>query len=178
MKYIFSIFSLFTFSLGCSNLDIHRVASFNYEPTEGLRLQIPTPHKVITIIKQPNGDWTRQATDISLPSRKEHYDLKFKGNLFTDSDLIIDFHPGGSLKSFELTKSSDADTALSALGGSLEKVNTTLEDIEKKKKEDAVDPLDAENQKLGQQIMNLMLEANKEAIAQGKTPPYPNFLKP
>ena len=115
---------------------------------------------------------------IALPSRKEHYDLEFKGNLFTDSDLTINFHTGGSLKTFELSKSSDIDSALSALGGSLESVNTALEEIDKKKAGTVVDPVDAENQKLGLEIMNLMLEANRDAIAQGKTPPYPNFLQP
>ena len=114
---------------------------------------------------------------LSLPSRREHYDDTFSG-AFSDSDLRVAFHPNGTLKRVFYS----LDEKVSAFATDAADLAAARTELAKAKLWDKLanlptsDPrLDETKAKLAAEILNRMLEENKIAFETGHPMPFPHL---
>ena len=153
---------------GCGSMRVERVAACS-DDVCGLRVQIAESHHTLAIIESRNGKPIERSSIRSLPSPDEHYELDFRGALFTQREIVVELHGNGTLKRYFFTTDANLDEIASSAGTLATKTAEALKTLEEPK----VDPLEKANADLEKQIVADMLAANKEAAKQGLPLPYP-----
>lgn len=161
--------------VGCGSMQVRRVP---VEATvNGVRVQVAEPHVVVAVVRGAGGVPVVQTAELTLPSPDEHYDLDFKGALFTTREIAIELNGAGTLKKYSFTTDSNLDEALQSAASAAQSAAGIRAEVKAADaaKEDApaADPIEVENAALRIQIVNDMLRANQAAAAAGAPLPYP-----
>lgn len=143
---------------------------------EGVLVQVPVTYDVIAVLIGPSGDRVLKAANLNLPADDEFLDLGFKGSTFRSQELSVGLHPNGSVSTYKLDSVQKFSDSAQSLADATKSVTNSLVEIQKAQPA-TVNPLDTQNAQLRLEILNLMLQANLEAIQQGKPLPFPDLFK-
>ena len=159
---------------GCGSVSLSSVKPGS--SVDGVRLQAATPHTVVAVIPLDSKLELKSAV-LALPSESEHYELKLKGGLFQTSSVLVEMHDNGSFKKIGMNQDLTADKALAGSAVGLASIASSYADYTEatapKTKPNAVEK---ENAELLQELRNLMLKANRDAVRDGRPLPYPELL--
>lgn len=160
---------------GCGSMSADRVPP--QTSPAGLRVQVPVPHDVIMLTLDAKKGRVMRSTVLSLPDPEQHFELNFKGGAFKSRELNVSVHPNGALKSYSFDVKQQVSEAAGALAAAAGAIHATAEHIEKAKAPAAPSPpYSEENALLQLQLLNMMLQANLEAISNGEPLPYPEIF--
>ena len=164
----------FLFS-ACGSMSVERRLSSNPN-TNGIRVQIPQPHRVIAVFKDEAGKVITRETISALPSVDEHYDLDFLGAVFTKRGLNVEFQ-NGMLKTYSFASTASLDEGLSSTATAIQQSAEAFKALEASREKPVVaDPLDDANASLQKEILNRLLEANLRALENGEPLPFPEII--
>lgn len=156
----------------CGSMAVTRRAADD-TTIDGLRVQVPEPHRVVAVFLDHGGKLTVKETTASLPAPDEHYDVDFTGALFYARSLDVDIE-NGMLKSYAFKNESNLGEALATTA---EGTGEIVEALEQRANAEASepDPVVEANTRLEQEIRNIMLQANLQALQAGNPLPYPQL---
>lgn len=167
-----AIISLSIALLGCGSMSVVRTKDRN--AVDGLRVQVPVPHRVIAVFRTSDSKTAVQESQASLPEKGVFYDLNFSGALFATRSLNVEI-ADGMLKSYSFASDANIDEGLSSAGQAIKTVSEAIEEA-RDPGEAPPDPLDDANDRLRREVLNMMLEANRAALERGDPLPYPDVI--
>ena len=168
------VFAMFLSLLGCGSVSLSRVSP--NDPVKGVRMQAATKHTVVAVIPRDSKLDLKRAV-VMLPSASEHYELSLEGGLFRTSSLLVEMHENGSIKKIGLNKDLSVDKALEGSAAGLASIASSYKAyMEATKPEAEPKALEQENAELLQELRNLMLKANRDAVREGRPLPYPELM--
>jgi hypothetical protein len=163
---------LFAILAGCgATLTTQRLPTTQLDKVNGLAVNHNVPYELIAIFPTEAGstEVTYERAIALLPSADEIYVINFSGQLFTSRSLEVELHPDTTVKRVKIDSKATIDEGLNNLTEAATQVGELRKALQKKEPPPA---LDAENEKLQREILNLMLRTNVEAIRRGEQPPY------
>ncbi|MEM9556782.1 MAG: hypothetical protein AAGC60_21155 [Acidobacteriota bacterium] len=155
----------------CGSMQVRRLGPDS--DVEGLRVQVPVPHEIVTVVHQ-DGERALGQARMMLPAEDEFYELDFKGGKFKSRALQVIVHPNGALKSYTFTTTEKLSEALQQSADAIDSLAGAAETIAESREE--ADPLEAENASLELEILNQMLLANRQALEDGRPLPFPGIV--
>lgn len=167
---------------GCASLSVQRYQLTNLQDsprTNGLVVSVSEPHQVIAVFptEPGSGEFVEYQNSMSLPALDEYYVIGYEGDLFYSRELQIELNSDSSLKRVKLSSTSTAAEDLQSIGTALQGVKTELKEIHESKKTPP-NATDTKSEDLRREIVNKMLEANRDAVANGQPPPYNDVKLP
>jgi hypothetical protein len=159
---------------GCGSFSVQQRISDR--EIKGIAVQIPQAYKAFVIV-QEKGERVVTQTEIVLPREDRLLDIDMKAGFWSTKSLNLTLHPNGGLKKAEFSTESQASENLDAFAGALDTWVAAQEKIAGIEKANApANELDTENTELKRQLLNAMLQANLQAVAEGKPLPFPQLL--
>jgi len=162
-----------------ASLEVQRIRVGTTGPLAGLVVNHNVPYQLVSVFRDAPGSehLTSCTSEAMLPSREELYVIGYHGALFSTRELKVELNPDTTLKRVRISSESQSgksSDSLSSAGGTIASAAQSVLAIR------AAQPTatGAENQALQEQVLNLMLKANKNAIDKGQPLPYPALVAP